>query len=110
MITIKTESEDGRYRIELEGHAGYAEIGRDIVCAGISTLYYTMLNRMIEVQEQTLSAYVSYNGVPEMDRSYIEVIYDDVIAPEMRIIWDTLMVGFRMMADQYSRWVKLKEN
>ncbi len=110
MIRIKTESEDGRYRIELEGHAGYAEEGRDIVCAGISTLYYTLLNRMIDVQEQTLSANVSYNGVPEMEKSYIEIEYEDYIKPEIRIIWDTMMLGFRMMAEQYSRWVKMKEN
>ena len=110
MIRIKTESEDGRYRIELEGHAGYAEEGRDIVCAGISTLYYTLLNRMIDVQEQTLSANVSYNGVPEMEKSYIEIEYEDYIKPEIRIIWDTMMLGFRMMAEQYSRWIKMKEN
>ena len=80
------------------------------MCAGISTLYYTLLNRMIDVQEQTLSANVSYNGVPEMEKSYIEIEYEDYIKPEIRIIWDTMMLGFRMMAEQYSRWIKMKEN
>jgi len=33
------------YRLEADGHAGYAEEGKpDIVCAGVSTLFYTLAN------------------------------------------------------------------
>lgn len=28
--------------IKISGHAGYAEIGKDIVCAGVSVLVYTL--------------------------------------------------------------------
>ncbi len=30
-------------KLTVEGHAGYAPIGNDIVCAGASALYYTFL-------------------------------------------------------------------
>lgn len=30
-------------KIIFQGHAGYAQRGEDIVCAGVSTLYYTFL-------------------------------------------------------------------
>lgn len=30
-------------RVSIRGHAGYAEKGKDIVCAAISTLYCTMI-------------------------------------------------------------------
>lgn len=43
MIQISTEWLDyNRCRIVVEGHAGYAPIGSDIVCAGISALYETL--------------------------------------------------------------------
>lgn len=35
-------------RIYLEGHAGYDSIGKDIVCAGVSTLVYTAIFAMKE--------------------------------------------------------------
>ena len=35
-------------RICLEGHAGYDSIGKDIVCAGVSTLVYTAIFAMKE--------------------------------------------------------------
>ena len=38
-ITIKY---DDAFDIQIQGHAGYAEKGKDIVCAAISTLYQTM--------------------------------------------------------------------
>lgn len=33
-------------KIMLSGHAGYAPLGQDIVCAGISTLVYTLENSL----------------------------------------------------------------
>ncbi len=39
MITVKT---DLLSYISIEGHAGYAPAGSDIVCAAVSTLYETL--------------------------------------------------------------------
>ena len=37
MIQIRTEREKGTYRsFSIDGHAGYAEAGEDIVCAAVS--------------------------------------------------------------------------
>lgn len=43
MTTIKYDIDDKGFRIEASGHSGYAEIGKDIVCAGISTLLQTLI-------------------------------------------------------------------
>ena len=40
-ITIKY---DEWFDIQIEGHAGYAEKGKDIVCAAVSALYQTMVH------------------------------------------------------------------
>lgn len=39
-ITIKY---DEWFDIQIEGHAGYAEKGKDIVCAAVSALYQTLV-------------------------------------------------------------------
>ena len=37
----------GKYYIEVKGHSGYAEKGKDIVCAAISTLIEATYNYLI---------------------------------------------------------------
>ncbi|WP_367378106.1 ribosomal-processing cysteine protease Prp [Enterococcus gilvus] len=32
---------------EVDGHAGYADAGKDIVCAGVSTLFITITNQLL---------------------------------------------------------------
>ena len=52
MIQIKYDLSKGFQRISLSGHAGYAEPGSDIVCAGVSSLFFSLyavlLNKEIE--------------------------------------------------------------
>lgn len=43
MVKVKTHIDSGEVLISIKGHAGYAEHGKDIVCAGVSTLVQTML-------------------------------------------------------------------
>ncbi|MED1919470.1 ribosomal-processing cysteine protease Prp [Bacillus thuringiensis] len=43
MIRIKAFLDNGEMKIEAVGHANYAEHGKDIVCAGISTIMQTAL-------------------------------------------------------------------
>lgn len=41
MIVVKVNEE----KITLDGHAGYAEPGKDIVCAAVTALVQTMVHR-----------------------------------------------------------------
>ena len=40
MIRIRVTRRDSGLEIFAEGHAGYAPVGQDIVCAGVSALLY----------------------------------------------------------------------
>lgn len=42
MISIWITKEKKHIRIRMNGHAGFAEPGQDIVCAGASMLFYTL--------------------------------------------------------------------
>ena len=41
---IEVRYDPDRLRLSINGHSGYAPIGQDIVCAGVSTLIYTLIN------------------------------------------------------------------
>lgn len=52
MITIQS---DGATYVRIDGHAGYAPVGSDIVCAAVSVLYETLkelLKGQAEVTER----------------------------------------------------------
>lgn len=42
MIDIRIQKKDGAYDIRIKGHSGYAEEGKDIMCASASVLLYTL--------------------------------------------------------------------
>ena len=48
MITAKFKKSNNQiYWYQVAGHAGFANIGNDIVCAGISSLYITITNKLL---------------------------------------------------------------
>ena len=42
MIEVKLTKSDDTIAIDFSGHAGYAKPGQDIVCAGVSALFYAL--------------------------------------------------------------------
>ena len=49
---IKIESEKDRLRVS--GHAGYAEVGKDIVCSAVSILVVTLVESLKKQNENML--------------------------------------------------------
>lgn len=44
MINISVARNEHNCSIVIEGHAGFAESGKDIICAAVSTLYLHLIN------------------------------------------------------------------
>lgn len=49
MTTVSYDPE--QFRIEIKGHAGMAPAGRDLACASVSTLVFTLMNAASAVEE-----------------------------------------------------------
>lgn len=106
MITVKFL--DGQNRILVSGHAGYAESGHDIICAGVSSLAWALAaslhraGRLLEMKEDAGEMDIRYKGgnsecidmfqtgvelMESKHGDYIRVegrksiIYDDTIEP-----------------------------
>ena len=48
MITVTFKEKGNKLSLRVEGHAGYAEHGKDIVCASASILAYTVTQFVME--------------------------------------------------------------
>jgi uncharacterized protein YsxB (DUF464 family) len=48
MTYITTREYRDNYLVIAEGHSGYGNRGSDIVCAGISTLVYALINTLLD--------------------------------------------------------------
>lgn len=58
MITVQFSDDNGVKALTVEGHAEYAERGKDIVCAGVSTIAQTLLG-FLEYSDVDVDSQVS---------------------------------------------------
>ena len=56
MIKVRINKEnDIISSIKCNGHAGYADYGKDIVCASFSTMIITTINAILEIDNEAIS-------------------------------------------------------
>ncbi|WP_283650851.1 ribosomal-processing cysteine protease Prp [Ileibacterium valens] len=84
---IRIES-DKRSYLRITGHAGYADVGTDIVCAGISALYETLCLKI----EETAPGLIQINP---LDMDY-------------RLMLETIASGMEQIARQYPEYVEFE--
>ena len=94
MIVIRRD----KYKIKITGHAGYAPIGQDIVCAGISALVQTL----IESIETLTSGQIKYVSQPGL----VEIKHGDLSA-DTKLLIDSFFVGVGLIAETYPDNVRI---
>lgn len=102
MITIKLESNLNRRKVVIDGHADFAEAGKDIVCAGVSTLaqtYYTFLEEMKSYGRVHICSCYVKEGHFEL-----ECI---VSSGWTMAAYDMLKCGLEGIADAYPQFVQI---
>jgi uncharacterized protein YsxB (DUF464 family) len=83
------------YQVDVSGHAGYAAHGQDVVCAGASTLFYTLARSLrdidrFDVQESADGSIKRISCVPSQGQ-----------AIRARVAFRTIMQGFKMLSEEY---------
>lgn len=99
MISIRRE--DGC--ITIKGHAGYAPIGQDIVCAAVSALVQTFLASVDELTHDEITARRNKHG-------QIQTIQYRNLSEGAQLLLDSFFVGIRMIADSYPSNIELTEH
>lgn len=60
---IITKDKDLYQKVEVIGHAMYADYGKDIVCSSVSSIVTTTVNGILSFDKDSLSYEVSENGL-----------------------------------------------
>lgn len=92
-------------RIRIEGHADYAEHGKDIVCAAVSGISIGMINAIEELLEVRLVTDSVHAG--ELDVQ-VPSIRSAEVESKVQLLLEAMIVALRNVADEYPQFVKMK--
>lgn len=86
--------------IKVKGHAGYAEHGKDIVCAAISTLTQTFIASVGELTADNLKCDIAAGNAV--------IRYRDLTG-EAQLLLNSFFIGCEMIAASYPENVRLSK-
>ena len=89
----------GKDNITIQGHSGYAASGSDIVCAGVSALFQTMIKATLDLTDDK----IIYNVNP----GFSDVVYN-TLSEKAKILKESFLIGISMMAQAYPDYVRLQ--
>lgn len=92
--------EHNKDSIKIRGHANYAPIGQDIVCAGVSVLIQTLIQSV-----ETLTAdEIEYSMQP----GTVDIKFW-CLSDLSKVLIDAFFIGIKGIAEAYPKNVKLTE-
>ena len=80
------------------GHAGYAPVGQDIVCAGVSALTQTLIKSIEDLTSDKIKYKISPGGV--------DIEYGN-LSEKAKTLVDSFFVGILMIADEFPDYVRV---
>ena len=98
----------GRYcgeivNIESKGHSGYAQHGKDIVCAAVSVLMQALLVGIQEISGKHLEC-----KLIEKD-DFFKLYWSIDIIPEIKLLSETVALSLKRIADAYPKNINFSE-
>lgn len=94
MIEVRIRPE----QMEISGHAGYAELGKDIVCAGVTALMQTLIQSIKDLAGDEIEYRVSPGRV--------EIEYRN-LSEKGKTLVDSFFIGVSMIADEFPECVRV---
>ncbi len=85
--------------ITVSGHAGYAEVGKDIVCAGVSALVQGLIGSV----ESLTSDLIQYDITPGRAD-----IYFKNLSGAGKLLIDSFFIGVCSIADEFPDYVRIE--
>ena len=104
MITISINNNaDGVCNgFRVEGHAGYAEAGEDIICAAVSMLVINTINSIEQFTEDVFDLKTD-DGI-----GLIELKMISSISNESKLLLNSLLLGLQAVEENYGkRYIKI---
>lgn len=95
MIVVNVSEE----KITLDGHAGYAEPGKDIVCAAVTALTQTLIQSIENLTDDKIEYRISPGKV--------EVEYRN-LSEKSKTLVDSFFIGICLIAEEFPEHVKVR--
>lgn len=96
---ILTKKDDNVNKVIINGHAGYDDFGKDIVCAAVSSTVITTINILLSLDNQS----ISYNDGRGL---IIEVLKNDMTTKK---IINVLISNLYELEKAYPKNIQIKE-
>lgn len=105
MVNIKYKTGD-EFLLKATGHADYAEHGKDIVCAGVSALFFALMKKAEDdMQKGLLFCDVSTSGDEKSIRIYhIRGYY----MQQVEQYFDTIICGLDLLSWNYEQYINVE--
>ena len=95
--------------LELDGHAGSAPYGQDIVCAAISILSQSLVNALADLSVKYNLTGVQWFGTAEEGKLKVQAMVCWANLSLVRGYFEVAVTGLRMIAEKYPEYIKLEE-
>ena len=95
---------DGAYSLTMEGHAGQALIGHDIVCAGASMLICSLAKMLERHKKECTFLDISV----ESGYGHISAQPSIAFAEGCRSAFETALCGYEELAHHYPSFIRLE--
>ena len=95
MIHANYTKDDNTHTLTVHGHANYAEYGRDIVCAGVSSIVQALIG-WIEQHPYDIE-----QDLVSLDEANGEVIISCIGEKETAEVFHLVAIGIEMIAQSY---------
>lgn len=96
---------DGSFSLEVQGHAGQAPSGHDVVCAGASTLFCSLAEMLMHRKEKgdILSLDIAY----DKGFGHISAVPALCFEKALRCAFEAVRLGYVHLAQNYPEHIRL---
>ena len=95
MIAVRVR-EDG---VTVSGHANYAGVGKDIICAGVTSLTQTLIKSMNDLTEDKIEY--------EMSPGRADIKYRN-LSKEGKLLVDSFFIGICLIVNEFQDYVRIE--
>ena len=109
-INYDTNPKHRTFKLTIKGHAGQAEVGKDLVCASVSILTYTVAHNV-----DFLKGVGAYTQPPTITLNEGDSVIECKVAEpslykNLANRLDAVVTGFRLLHQSYPEYVTFKHN
>ncbi|MFG6395074.1 MAG: ribosomal-processing cysteine protease Prp [Lachnospiraceae bacterium] len=103
-VIIYQDSNNVYCGFRMEGHAGFAASGSDIVCSAVSVL---VINTMNSIEQFTND---QFNGAVHKEKDVVSFeILSEPASEAARLLMDSLVLGLKGIQDEYGeKYIKIR--